>query len=207
MKTSQDYESDLAVIRSTIERSAKFMSLSGLSGILAGLYGLAGVAYAYYVIYYPYPPFTERIDAFMEEGSRQSLALVALLVLALSLATALILSTRKAKKIKANIWNKPSKLMLLNLSIPLVTGGLFTLILFSRGYYLVFWPITLIFYGLALVNCSFYTYKEIRYLGLLQILLGLLAALLPGLGLIFWGLGFGVLHIIYGTIMHYRYDR
>ncbi len=207
MKNSEGYESDLAAIRSTMERSAKFMSLSGLSGVLAGLYALAGVAYAYFVFYFPTPPFSLSINVGTEKENIFQLAIIAALVLVMSLGTALLLSARKARKANANIWNKPSKLLLLNLSVPLITGGLLVIILFVREYTLIFWPLTLIFYGLALFNSSFYTYKEIRYLGLLQVLLGLLAATAPGYGLILWGTGFGILHIIYGSIMHYRYDR
>ena len=68
-------------------------------------------------------------------------------------------------------------------------------------------PATLIFYGLALVNCSKYTIGEIKYLGLLEIALGLISAIFVGKGLFFWAIGFGVLHIIYGTVMHFKYNK
>jgi hypothetical protein len=91
--------------------------------------------------------------------------------------------------------------------IPLVAGGLFILILVARGYYGIVAPAFLIFYGIALVNGSKYTIRDIRYLGLVEIVLGLICALIPGYGLIFWAVGFGVMHILYGTIMYYKYER
>lgn len=207
MKDTKGYEDDLASIRATMERSVKFMSLSGLSGILAGIFALAGAAYAYALIYYPSSPFGFRLYIVEQETTVTKLVVTAVLVLALSLATAFFLSQHKAKKLGVNVWNKPSKLLLINLLIPLIAGGLFTVILVSRGYYMIFSSTTLIFYGLALVSASQFTFKEVRYLGFTEIILGLVSATMPGFGLLFWAAGFGLLHIIYGSIMHYRYDR
>lgn len=207
MKEIKDYQQDIASIRSIMERSAKFVSLSGLSGILAGLYALAGSAYAYYLLYYPYTPFGFRFYYLDESTILVKLITTAMLVLVLSLGTGYYLSTRKAARLGLSVWNTSSKHLLINLVIPLAAGGLFTIILVSRGYYMIIASSCLIFYGLALINGSQFTYKEIRYLGLCEIALGLLSALIPGYGLIFWAIGFGVLHIAYGTFMHYRYDQ
>lgn len=92
-------------------------------------------------------------------------------------------------------------------ALPLLTGGCFVLILFSQGYYGIIAAGCLIFYGLALVAASQYTYGDVKWLGICEIGLGLLATLLPGFGLYFWAIGFGLLHILYGTIMHFKYDR
>lgn len=207
MKNTEGYESDLAAIRATMERSAKFMSLSGLSGILAGLYALVGAAYAYYVIYYPEPPFGFRLYLGTESAIVLKLASTASVVLIMSLATAFVLSQQKARKMNVSIWNKPSKLLFINMAIPLATGGIFTAIMIANGYYILFASSTLIFYGLALISASQFTYREIRWLGISEIGFGLLSAVMPGFGLVFWGIGFGLLHLVYGGIMHYRYDR
>ena len=61
----------------------------------------------------------------------------------------------------------------------------------------------LIFYGMALVNASKYTLGNVRYLGLAEIVLGLLCAALPGYGFWFWVIGFGVLHIVYGSLIYF----
>jgi hypothetical protein len=65
----------------------------------------------------------------------------------------------------------------------------------------------LIFYGLALLNASKYTLKEIRYLGMSEICLGLIASAWVQFGIVFWGIGFGMLHIIYGTFMYFKYEK
>ncbi|GAA3973217.1 hypothetical protein [Mucilaginibacter dorajii] len=203
----QDIHAELSSIRDLMERSSKFISLSGLSGIMAGIYALLGAGLAYNIVYKEHDGVVGRVYYENAPQIIPQLFLIALFVLILSLATGIILSYRKAKKMGQSFWNTSSKRLLINLAIPLVTGGLFILILFLQGRYSTISSASLIFYGLALVSASHYTYKGVRGLGILEILLGLLAALIPGYGLIFWATGFGLLHIIYGTVMHFRYDK
>lgn len=207
MKEVQEYEKDIASIRNMMERSVKFISLSGLSGVIAGIYALLGAGYVYYLVYYPYSPFGFRFYYANEDQIIIQLLVIAMIVLVLSIGTGYWFSLQKAKKLRMTIWNRASKQLMVDLLIPLTTGGLFILILLSRGYYGVAAPACLVFYGMALINASRNTYSEVRYLGLTEIVLGLISAFIPGYGLIFWALGFGVMHIIYGGVMHFRYDK
>ena len=207
MSTPPDYQQDLASIRNLMERSTKFISLSGLSGILAGTYALFGAMFAYFLIQYPLSITSYRQESVQSTPNLIKLLLLALLVLAASLITGLWLSSRKAKKNGTTIWNETSKRLFINLLIPLITGGIFILILLYNGHYGVVASACLIFYGLALINASANLYEEIRYLGYSEIILGLISASLPGYGLLFWSIGFGVLHIFYGSLMYRKYDR
>jgi formate/nitrite transporter FocA (FNT family) len=207
MKDIPEYEKDLASIRTMMERSAKFLSLSGLSGVLAGVYALVGATAAYFMVHYPISPFNYRIYSINEGTTLYKLILIALVVLAASISTGFWLSNRKAKKNGAILWSQTAQKLVVNLCIPLVTGGIFILIMLYTGHFGLAAPASLIFYGLALINASVNTYDEIRYLGFSEIILGLIAAAFPGYGLIFWALGFGVLHIIYGGIMYNKYDK
>lgn len=181
-----------------MDKSSQFLSLSGLSGILAGIYALVGAYIVYHVAgdYYT-----------LESRTFKFIVLVAAAVLVLSVGTAYILTVRKARKHGDSIWNSTSKRLLLNFLIPLGTGGIFALLLIKNHYYGLIAPITLIFYGLACVNASKYTLRDVRYLGITIIIIGLFATWFMGYGLQFWALGFGVCHIVYGTVMHYKYDR
>ncbi len=207
MKDVQEYEKDLASIRSMMERSAKFISLSGLSGILAGFYALCGALAAYYIVQYPSSPLSHQPYSTDEPAALLKLMLIAAAVLFASLTTGLLLSNRKAKRHGLKFWTASSRLLLVNLSIPLISGGLFILILLYQGQYGLAAPASLLFYGLALIQGSSNTFDEIRYLGFCEIILGLVSAFFPGYGLIFWALGFGVLHIVYGAIMYNKYDK
>ncbi len=206
MKEIPEYEKDLASIRNMMERSAKFISLSGLSGVLAGIYALAGAITAYYIIHYPISPFHYRIYSVNAPETLIKLIIIAAIVLAASLSTGLWLSHKKAKKNGLSLWSPSSRKLLTNIAIPLVTGGILILIMLSTGHFGLAAPASLIFYGLALIQGSANTVDEIRYLGFSEIILGLMSALYPGYGLVFWALGFGVLHIVYGAIMYKKYD-
>lgn len=206
MRDTSQYEKDLASIRNLMDRSAKFISLSGLSGVLAGIYALGGAAVAYFLIQYPRSPFEYRTQTINEPATLLQLIIVALVVLASSISTGLWLTQRKTLKQNTQLWTPASRLMVQKISIPLVTGGIFILIMLYTGHFGLAAPSCLIFYGLALIHGSSNTLDEIRYLGFSEIILGLICALYPGFGLLFWAIGFGVLHIIYGAIMFKKYD-
>lgn len=207
MKDVKEYEKDLASIRNIMERTAKFISLSGLSGVLAGVYALAGATAAYFIVQYPVSPFDYRVFSVSAPDTLWKLIGIAAIVLILSVGTGLLLSNKKAVRHGLKFWGGPTKKLIINLMIPLTTGGLFILIMLGSGHYGLAAPASLIFYGLALINASSNTFDEIRYLGFSEIVAGLVCAALPGYGLAFWAFGFGVLHIFYGAIMHNKYDK
>ncbi len=203
----KDIRNELASIRSIMERSSKFISLSGLSGILADIYALVGAYLAYRLIYKGPARIYDSLSVGTYPETITYLLIIAVAVLAASLVTGFILSSRQAKRKGQAIWGKISQTLLFHMATPLVTGGLLILILLSRGYYGIVTPSTLIFYGLSLISASNFTFGDVKYLGILEIILGLIAACLPGYGLLFWAIGFGVLHIIYGGMMYLKYDK
>ncbi len=200
-------EQELAEIKSMMERSTRFLSLSGLSGILAGTYALIAAGMAYSWIYYPNPPYGFRTTFILDSATLTKLLITAAVVLIISVATAYILSQQKSHRNSSKLGSPAGKRFVKALLIPLVVGGIFCIALMLRGYTIIVAPATLIFYGLALINGSHFTLSDIKYLGYCQLVLGIISAFFPGYGLIFWALGFGVLHIIYGTMMYYKYDR
>ena len=185
-----------------MSKSTQCISLSGLAGILAGCYALIGAAYVNHLISSHYTRYIT-----LESRTFKLILLTAIITLAASLITAYILTVQKAKKIKEPLWNASSKRLVINFAIPIITGGIFCLLLLKNGYYGLIAPITLLFYGLACVNASKYTFRDVRYLGITEIILGLIAVEFSGYGLYFWVLGFGLCHILYGSIMYFKYDR
>lgn len=216
MVTQDDHLKDLKEIRSIMERSSRFISLSGLSGILAGVVALIS---ALTVFLYKPDFFWGRYynSGIYFKGEllggtelKQFITFILItgsITLLLAIGFGVIFTYRNARKKGLSVWDKSSKRMLANIFIPLIAGGLFCLaLLYHKQIYLLA-PATLIFYGLALINVSKYTFDELRYLGICEVVLGLLASVIIGYGLIFWAIGFGVLHIIYGSLMYYRYER
>lgn len=204
---NEKYLNDISEIKNLMDKSSRFISLSGLSGILAGLYCLIGAGLAYKIIYFDTTTLGNYSDLTITQTALIQLILIAVSVIVLSLATAIALSIRKAKKGNDSIWNSSTKRLVINFMIPLTTGGFFILFLIEKEILGLVAPLTLIFYGLACVNASKYTLGDIRYLGITMVLLGLLSTWFLGYGLLFWALGFGVCHILYGSIMYYKYDR
>ena len=196
MEDSQKLLTELKDIRDIMERSSRFLSLSGMSGILIGIYAIVGALIAHRIVHtIPSQYGNENVHEIMIQ-----LFIIGSSVLILSLITIFLLTIKKARKENKPLWGPGSKLLLLNLLIPLITGGILISTLALRGYYGIISPSFLIFYGLALVNAAKYTRPEILGLGIVEIILGLIAAVFPGYGLYLWATGFGLVHIIYGAI-------
>jgi len=201
---------DIRTIRKIMEESSRFLSLSGLSGIFAGIFAIAGALIAYFFIL---KNGTIKYDEYFRSLSeketivlRWQLLTDALFVLAFSVMVSYYFSARKAKREGKVFWTSVSKRLFINLLIPLITGGIFTFILLIQNNIQLIVPCFLIFYGLSLVNAGKFTYGEVFYLGILEIITGLASAIFPNLGLVFWIFGFGILHIIYGVVMYRKYE-
>lgn len=194
-----------------MERSSRFISLSGLSGVGAGVSALLGAAVAYaYLETAPGRGFTGEV--LLREGYGNwgigytwFFPLLAGIILLLALASAIFFTTRKARREGVPVWDALTRRLLVALFLPLVAGGIFCLALLYHGLIGLVAPATLVFYGLALLNASKYTLSDIRYLGLSEVALGLIGSFVIGYGLDFWALGFGVLHMVYGLAMYRKY--
>ena len=196
-------------IRQMMQRSSRFISLSGLSGIGAGFWALLGAFAANTMItgyYYRY----ERQPYYSDPEFQRlkfNLFLLAAAVLAMALLSAFYFTWRRTKETKGQLWNRTSKQLTINMLIPLAAGGFFVLALLQHDEWSFIAPACLVFYGLALLNASKYTLTDIRYLGISEIILGLVATQFLGQGILFWAIGFGMLHIIYGFIMWWKNER
>ena len=207
---SKSFE-DLNTIRRIMEESSRFLSLSGLSGLFAGLIALIGAAVAFFVIlkgnillnseYFTGLNFEEI------RTMRTWLIIDSLLILISAIGVSYFFSYRKSISQGLKLWTPVSKRLLVNMLVPLVAGGIFILILYNENQWQLIVPSMLVFYGLALVNAGKFTYSEVFYLGLFEIMIGLTSALIPGYGIFFWCFGFGFLHIIYGLIMYRKYEK
>lgn len=199
---------DISAIRSMMDRASKFLSLSGLSGISAGVVALAGAWAAQRALqqsgaHIPLPGEQAAGNAW--PGGFLLADAVAVLVIALACST--FFSVRMARKKGNPLWGPTTMYLLGALAIPLAAGGVFCGVLMFHGVYGLLPAVMLVFYGLALLNAGNFTFGEVRYLGVIDILLGLTAGFQPALGLILWAGGFGVLHIVYGILLYARYEK
>ncbi len=194
---NNSHSEDLRTIRKIMEESSRFLSLNGLSGVFAGIFALFGSAIAAIAIH----------KAQTAEINKLALILLldAIVVLIAALGISIYLSVRKATRNGLKAWTSITKRMLLNLLIPLFSGAVLILVFYLNSNYEYIIPSMLIFYGLALVSAGKFTFGEIQYLGILEVLIGIFALFIPEYGLISWAFGFGILHILYGLIMLRKY--
>jgi len=212
----------LRQIRSIMERSARFLSLSGWSGVWAGSVALAGAVVAYLWLkeapdfayyhgtYTAGPPAAQAFEGYLEDFRSYMLRFLVLAagVFTVAFIGGFYFTYQKNKQAGVKMWNAASRKMVINLAIPLAAGAIVTLAFAYRGDWIYIAPSCLIFYGLALINGSKYTVSDIKYLGLIEVIIGCGSLFLdPGYGLYLWALGFGVLHIVYGIIMWRKYDQ
>ena len=204
----------ISEIRDMMKESSQFLSLSGLSGVFAGIYALLGAWIVRTDFIELMAPNALDSIRYAQDGLTIGnlmfkvtyFLIVGASVLGASLVTGFFLTARKAKKNKRKLFDSAAKKLLLNLFIPLTLGGVFCLALIKQGYIGAVAPATLVFYGAALLNAGKYTYRDIRYLGICEMTLGAISMFNIGYGLYFWAFGFGVLHIIYGAWMYFKYD-
>ena len=208
MKEEKDYIKDISEIRSMMERSSRFLSLSGLSGVMAGIYALSGALVAYLVFGFNPDSVTYSMTGTAGTPANiSSVIIVALIILALALGTVVYLSRRNAGRRGEKMWSATTRRLLANMMVPLAAGGVLIVILIANGLAGLAAPVSMIFYGMALFTASKMTLEEVKLMGIIQIVLGLIAALMIQYSLIIWALGFGVVNIVYGIYMHYKYER
>jgi hypothetical protein len=214
MDEQQSSLETLQDIKKMMERSSRFISLSGLSGISAGICALVGAWASYDYVFGYRDHIIDTPVAIVQAASNDysiifnsRLFWIALATFTAALVSAFLFTWLKSKREGIPLWGATARRLLINVSIPLIAGGIFLFRLIHFGTFGLVAPGCLIFYGLALINASKYTLNEVRYLGYCQILLGIINLWFVGYGLYFWAAGFGILHILYGVYMWWKYER
>jgi hypothetical protein len=212
MNTPKEQLDAIKDMRNLMERSSRFLSLSGLSGVAIGIIALMGATALY--LQFDLSPLNSgfenklaSIQARSDDKNFLFLIADALIVLLVAVIAGILMSINQSKKLQLPSWDLTAKRLLINLFIPLAAGGVLCLIMMTKGELGYLIPVTLIFYGLSLVNASKYSFDEIRTLGVLQTILGLIAAWLPDYALLLWSTGFGILHIGYGLLIHTKHQN
>ena len=203
---SSKYQDDLAHIRQMMEKSSRFISLSGLSGVFAGVVALVGAAYAFFVMQNAGINYFDGNRNNFTSDIKIELTIIAIVILMVAIILGYIFTAKKSKRKNLPMWDATSQRLLVTFAIPLIVGGLFCLALLYHNLFVLIAPTTLVFYGLALVSAERYTLSDIKYLGYCEIALGIASLFFLGWGFLFWVIGFGVLHIVYGIIMHKKYQ-
>ena len=206
---------DLSSIKEMMEKSSKFSSLSGISILFTALFAIIGAVFVFFDIGFSVSEveisYSQLIN---QKGTPEDLFLkirllvtIASIILLFSLMILYFSAKSKSSKEGISLLNPTFGRTLKSLFIPLFSGGIFSLFLIHHQLYGLVAPATLIFYGLGLINASKHSYEELEKLGYLELILGITASYFMGMGLLFWMIGFGFGHFIFGLYLHFKYDR
>jgi hypothetical protein len=205
----------LEEIKQMMHRSSRFISLSGWSGIAAGICALVAAWITNQKIsQYALENSTNYNDMWgthiLKNGQLvllNQLLIIGVLTFIAAFFFAFLFTWFRSRKTGVPVWGFTARKVMINLAIPMLAGALLIWRITDLGVYGLVAPACLIFYCLALFNSSKFTVSEVRYLGLLQLLLCVINLWAMGYGLYFWAAGFGVLHILYGIMMWNKYER
>jgi hypothetical protein len=214
MQSNNQSLDDLQHIKKMMERSSRFVSLSGLSGVSAGICALIGAWVAHPYVF-GQKDFIINNDVAIAQALGEDWSIIfntylfwiAAVTFIAAFISAFVFTWLKSKKDDTPLWGSTAKRLMVQVSLPIIVGGLFIFRMLHFGTFGLVAPGCLIFYGLGLINASKYTLSEVKYLGYVQVLLGIISMWFVGYGLYFWAFGFGIMHIAYGIYMWYRYEK
>ena len=208
-------ENDLGLIKDLMEKSSKFSNVSGIAVLFTGFLALIGATFIYFDIGFSVSEVHISYNQLISQNGKPDvlniklklLISIAALILATSLITLYITARNKSGNEGIPLFNSSFSRTLKSLFIPLFSGGVFCVFLLYHQMFGLVAPATLIFYGLGLISCSKYSYYELEFLGYFELVLGFIASYFMGTGLLFWIIGFGIAHILFGYYIHVKYDK
>ena len=209
MSEHQQSLEELQHIKKMMERSSRFISLSGLSGMAAGVSALVGAWFAWKRLHSTESETYNLVRIIETNGTRilDDLFWIATYTFIAAFISAFFFTYLRSRKDKVPMFGTATMRLFWNVAIPIAVGGIFLIRMMQNNEFELVAPGCLIFYGLALVNGSKYTLGEIRFLGYSMLALGIMNLYYVSYGLYFWAMGFGVLHIVYGAAMWMKYER
>ena len=200
--SKKDYLKDISEIKNMMNKSSRFNSLSGISGIATGIYAIIGSLIGYQYV------TKNNIEISNLDRFHFSLLFADLvLIIFLSLITSLIITRRKVKVDGISSGSILTKKMLSNFLIILIPSTIYVLILILNHDFVGAGSLMLFFYGASLINASHNTLEEIKTLGLIEIVLGILIILIPAFAFWIWLIGAGIIHVIFGLYMYFKHEN
>jgi hypothetical protein len=179
---------DLRYIRRTMERAGAFTAISGWGLVASGVTALLAALVATLQ-----PSGEAWLGTWLAE---------ALIALAVSLWT----SQRKARTALVPLMNGPGRMFVFSFAVPMAVGALLTVALMDgpeTGRLAAIW---LLLYGAGIATGGAFSVRIVPTMGIAFLLLGAAALFSPaGWGNGYLAVGFGALHIVFGTLIARRH--
>jgi len=179
---------NLQFIRETMERSTHFTAVPGYGGVFMGATAIVAAFIAN-----SQPLVKDWLAVWLIEG-------------VLAFAVGLFAMWQKSKIAKMPLTSAPAKKFAMSFLPPLICGIIITFGLWRFGHFEMMIPVWLLLYGAAVVCGGAFSVKAVPMMGWCFIALGAIAFAVPaGRGNTLMGLGFGVLHVVFGLIIARRH--
>ncbi|SRR5581483_977371 len=177
---------NLRYIRETMERAGSFTSIPGWGGLAIGITAVgAGIA----------------VRNRTGEAWLSGWLIEALIAAAIAIVTMAI----KGKRAGVDFTAAPARRFFASYFAPLIAGAILTFVLWRAEQYLAMPALWLLLYGASFVTSGAHSIRVIPVMGLLYMLLGVAAAVIPEAGNLFMTVGFGGLHVIFGFVIARSY--
>jgi hypothetical protein len=179
---------NLRFIRETMERAGSFTAVSGWGQIAIGVSAVLAAWIA-----------SQQIATALWLAVWMGEALVSL---AIGVATA----GWKAHRAGMPLLSGPGRKFVLSLAPPLVAGALLTIVLFQAGLIQLLPGVWMLLFGVGVVTAGAFSVRIVPVMGCAFMLLGAVALFLPlGWGNALMAAGFGGLHLVFGSVIAWRY--
>ena len=179
---------NLKFIRDTMEGSSRFTAVPGYGGVLMGVTAVAAACIANQQIY-----LVDSLTAWLVEAC-------------LAFAIGLLAMWQKSKIAGQSLISTPARKFAMSFAPPLLAGVVIVLGLWRSGHYYEMAPVCMVSYGAAVACGGAFSVRVVPIMGWLFIVAGAAAFVIPAnYSNLMMAASFGLLHIVFGTVIAKKY--
>jgi hypothetical protein len=178
---------NLKYIRRTLERAGSFTAVPGKGGVAMGAVALLAAR------------FTARQST--AGGWLAIWTLAAVFAMAIGIAGAAL----KSRRFHVPLFSGPGRKFIAGFAPALLAGAVLTLVFYRAGISGFLPGVWLLLYGAAVLSGGWASVRVVPVMGACFMFVGTVALLLPGWNDLLLPVGFGGLHLVFGTVIAVKY--
>ncbi len=178
---------NLRYIRQTLERAGSFTAVPGKGGVLMGIVALAA--------------------AWMASGQTGASGWLSVWTVAAVVAMVIGIGSAamKSRRFQVPLFSGPGRKFIAGFTPAVVAGAVLTAVFYRAGISGFLPGIWLLLYGAAVLSGGSASVRVVPMMGACFMLAGTVALLLPGWNDVLLPVGFGGLHVVFGTVIAVKY--
>ena len=179
---------NLRYIRQTMEAAATFTAVSGWGTVLIGATAI-GAALLSSATHSP----TRWVFIWLCEAC-------------LSMAISVYTMALKARAAQLPLWSEPARKIVFSFAPPMMVGALLTLLFYERGLIGLLPGVWMLLYGVAVIAAGTFSVRIVPVMGIAFMVVGVVALFAPpSWATACMAVGFGALHLFFGTLIARRH--